>query len=167
MPSQSAHTWLEIPSNPAVDAGFQRALSDSLRQIARQFDALSTGGGVRVQTKRRGGAFTVNGAELVLSMPGTLAIMSNAAPLVSLAADTTPTEIVALVKQAPLGGKIQVQLNVDGAKYGLVEIAENQTSGDVSGSSFAAIGADKLITLDVAAVGLAFPGSDLSVIVRF
>jgi len=164
MPNQNAQTYLELPLSGNVDAAFQANLNDTLRQIALKLDSKS--GGTSSSGKSSGGASTLSGGELILSVPGTLAIKSNVAPLASLPADITPVEILALVKQAPQGGKIQFQLNSAGNNYNTGTIAANQVSGDQT-SGFAVIPAGSLITLDITDVPQTFPGADLSVIVRF
>jgi hypothetical protein len=169
MPSQNAHTYLELPPSASVDPAFQQTLNDSLRQIARQFDSLTTGTGIKTNAggSSGGGSVTITGAQLDLSVPGTLAIDDDVPPLISLPADATPTAIIALVKQASQGGPIQAQINVNGTKYAVVTIAVNQTSGSVPGSTFAKIPANQIITLDIIAAPQSFPGADLTVMIRF
>ncbi len=167
MPSTNAHTWLELPPNKNVDPAFLRQVNDSMREIARQLDSI--GGASSSAAPAAGGstpAQAITGGEAVLSVGGTLAIQSNAAPLLTVPA-ITPVSITALVKQAPQGGSVQVQLNVAGQKYLTVTVAQGQTSGSATGSSFAAIAAGSLLTMDIVAVGTTFPGSDLSLIVGF
>lgn len=102
---------------------------------------------------------------LILSVPGTLGILSSAAPLVELFADAAPTDITALVKQAPVGGNLVINLVVAAVTLGTVTILAGALSGTVSVSGSIAAGA--LVTLDITGVGLTFPGADLTALVRF
>lgn len=104
--------------------------------------------------------------EVVLSVPGTIGIRSNAAPLVTISTAQSASQIVALLKQAPVGADAQIRVLAAG-----VVIGQPLTipAGTLSASQTltAPVDADALITLDVLAVGSTFPGSDLTVLLRF
>jgi hypothetical protein len=161
MPSTKAHTDLELPPFSEVDAGFQRSLNDSLRQIARQLDGIGT---ATAQAVNRGSSA---GTQLILTAPGTLAIMSSVTPLVSVANMAAPMEVLAYLKQPAQGGSVTLQVNADGAKYFALTIPQGQTKADQSGGNFAQIAAGAVISVDITGVGGTFPGADLTVILRF
>jgi hypothetical protein len=98
-------------------------------------------------------------------VPGAIGIESVAAPLVSLPASQTPASIVALLEQPSAGGNVQLQLYAGTAPVGAVTIP----AGALTASSAAGvtIPAGAVITLAIVAVGLTYPGSGLTVMVRF
>jgi hypothetical protein len=155
MPVKTASTALEIPATLATVPDLLPVLNDRMRRIQSAFDqgttaAVASGG---------------SPGELVLSIPGTLGIRSNAAPLVSFPAQVTPTDIVALLKTPPSGAPVTVQLNVGGQPYAVLSIASGQVQAGPQSAS-TPIPPNTLVTLDVTSVGTAFPGADLSVMLR-
>lgn len=104
---------------------------------------------------------------LILAVPGTLSIRSDAAPLVSLPAAKTPAGVVALLKQAPAGADLTCELSVGGAQWASLTIPDGETEARVGSSGLGRIEADQLIVLDITAVGTTFPGADLTVMIRF
>lgn len=159
MARNSARTNLTIPYNPDVDKDYQRVLNEKLRTIESELQLQTT-------ATSSGGATTSTGGTIVLSVPGTVAIMSNAAPLVSLPSSITPTEILLLVKQGSIGASLTVRVAVNGTSYATVTAAAGKISASLK-SSFGAIAANQLITLDIINVGTTFPGSNVSVLIRF
>lgn len=159
MPRTNPKYSLEISTQPNVDAAYQREVNDKMRTIANALDAgtpsTSTGGGV-----------TVSGSQLILAAPGVLAIQSSVAPLVSLGANVTPTEILAYLKQASQGADLLVNINVNGNLFFTVKIGAGATDYDKQGS-FGTIAAGDVISVDIVDCGTTFPGSDLSLILRF
>lgn len=103
---------------------------------------------------------------LVLSVPGTLGIRSNIAPLVSLAADRRAVEIVALLKQGPIGGDLVVKVEVAGRAWASITVAAGQVEARIAASQLSAIQKNALIVSHITAVGLTFPGADLSILIR-
>jgi hypothetical protein len=148
---------LDLPYDEHDTRELKRRLNERLRDIANAIRTLSEGGTTRVVTQ--GGA-----AEIVLFVPGTLAIESDAAPLVTLGADRTFTELVALAKRAPEGAAIVAEIEVGGEAVAEVTIAADAASGLAEGSF--QIGADAVVRLNVTGVGTSFPGSDLTLILR-
>lgn len=146
---------LELPSRYKPE-DLERLLNERLRRIA---GLLSTSG-------EAGGASVSSGASgLLLAVPGTLSVRSNAAPLVKLASSRRIAQLVALLKRAPSGAGITLRLQAGGAEVASVAIAAGATAGEASVS--ATIGAETLVTLDITGVGSVFPGADLSLLVRF
>lgn len=99
---------------------------------------------------------------LLLTVPGTLSTRSNAAPLVQLPAMRAIAGLTALVKQAPAGGSLDLQLYAAGSAVASISVADGQTSAEASVNAVI-VG---LVTLDITGVGSTFPGSDLTLVVR-
>lgn len=153
------------PKIPAIAAGstgdvLVAAINDRLRRLETFAVQASSAGAAPAAASKASGP-----TELVLAVPGTLGIMSSAAPLVSLAADATPSEIVALVKTAPLGAALTLKVLAGSTPVGIVVIGAGAVTASVSGG--AKIPAEAVITLGITTVGTTFPGADLTVMVRF
>ena len=98
---------------------------------------------------------------LILTVPGTLAIESNAAPLVQFTAARSFTKIALFVKQAPAGAAITVSVNAGSKVLGMAAIAAGAVSGTATVSW--TLPANSLLTVDITGVGLSFPGADLTI----
>lgn len=105
--------------------------------------------------------------QLDMTAPGILGIASSIAPLAILGERKSASDIVALVKQAPSGADLRVEIAVDGERWAEVAIANGETLGTLAGAGLAAIGADTVISLGVTSTGTVFPGADLTVSIRF
>lgn len=101
---------------------------------------------------------------LILTVPATLSIRSQAAPLARIEVSTKVRKIEALLKQAPTGGDLALAINAPGLLTTLT-IPAGSTAAAVSGSW--TIPADTVVSIDITAVGLTFPGADLTVTMRF
>lgn len=154
-----------------VNLGDSREGADALnmrtadRRFPRSSAASSGGGGAA----GGGSTSTNNGGDasmLVLTVPGTLSVRSSAALLVSLPEGRDVAEVVALVKQAPTGADIRLDILAAGAKYTSVTVPKDASTGKVN-SGLKAIAKDQVIALDIVAVGTVFPGSDLTLMIRF
>lgn len=106
-----------------------------------------------------GGAASGAGT-LILSVPGTLAIESNAAQLVQFSSAVSWKTATLLVKQAPAGAALTVQVSAGTAVLGTVVIADGAFSGTAAVSW--TLPANTLLIVDVVGVGLVFPGADLT-----
>jgi hypothetical protein len=74
--------------------------------------------------------------------------------------------VYALVKQAPVGGPVQLTLTQNGAPYCTLTIPDGATaSASVNGFGLPLL-AQAQLSLAIAMVGPTSPGSDLTVIVR-
>jgi hypothetical protein len=109
-----------------------------------------------------GSSTETGGGSLLFTVPGTIGIRSNAAPLIQAPDALTFSTAVALVKQAPAGAAINVIVRDAGNAIGTVTIAAGATSGSVTLSS-GSVSAGDLLTIDITTVGTTFPGSDLTV----
>ncbi|HTB10936.1 MAG TPA: hypothetical protein VK752_05170 [Bryobacteraceae bacterium] len=107
---------------------------------------------------------TSSAGQVVFSVPGTLGMQSNAAPLVTFANAVTPSGLVALLKVAAIGAAVSAQLMVAGVSYATLTIPAGQTQVSIPGAG--AIAANALVTLNLISVGTTFPGSGLSVILQ-
>lgn len=164
-------------------ADVRRLVNDRLRRIEALVD--SGAGGVSIEqvnaliaglrsqvqaavatvTGGTSSVVSVTGGQVVLPVPGTVAIESNASTLVNYAEARTVSQIELLAKQAPIGGNLEVRVLVDGTTVATVTLAAGQTN--VRSSVSFSIGAQKQVRVDITSVGITFPGADLSVILRF
>src|SRR6267154_1192059 len=144
--NNNAHTSLEIPILRGVDPEAARSINERLRTIAAALDSLSSGSAKAI-------AGDASGRALILSVPGTLGVRTDAAPRVSLAFAATPTGLWAALKQPPQGASVKVKLQVAGVDYTAVEIAGG-TSVPVliAGALGGSIAANGLVTLNVVQV---------------
>src|SRR5580700_5402462 len=150
MPSTNASTDLSLPAGITTVAQLLPPLNDRMRQIEQMTGstgkAASTGG----STSSTGSA-----GQVVLSVPGTLGMQSNAAPLLTFANAVTPSGLVGLLKQTAIGAAVSAQIMVAGVSYATVTIPAGQTQVSIPGSG--AIAAGELVTLNVVSVGTTFP----------
>jgi hypothetical protein len=98
---------------------------------------------------------------------GFIAIQNGAAPDLFVEAPHAVRDIFAIVKQAPAGGSIQIQINYNGGAYANLTIPEGGTiSNVVKGFGMPYLDAGARIGMDITATGLDNPGADLSVVIR-
>lgn len=102
-----------------------------------------------------------SGGTLILTVPGVLAIESQAAPLVLLASAQSWTSCVLIVKQAPVGAALTIAVNAGAKQLGTATVAAAKTSSTAKVSWN--LPANTVLSIDVTAVGLTFPGSDLTI----
>lgn len=108
---------------------------------------------------------------LFLYVPGILAVQSNACPVFRLAAAKTPTEFIAMVKDAPIGSALVIQVQVDGVTWSTATIAAG-TKVFSTTAGLTEIVAQKDVVVNITAVGssllvASFPGAHLSLLVRW
>ena len=104
---------------------------------------------------------TESGGTLILTVPGLLAIESQAAPLVLLSSAQSWTSVVLIVKQAPLGAALTIAVNAGSKQLGTATIAAGATSSSATVSW--SLPASTVLSVDVTGVGLTYPGSDLTI----
>jgi hypothetical protein len=160
----TARTSLELP-DVGLSVEAHQALNERFRTIAARLD-VSVAGATSATAKASGGGGSSAGSELVLSVPGTLGIRTDAAPRVSLPNAATPAALVALLKRAPQGAGVTVQMQVAGANWATLTIPDGAVSATAS-SGLGGIAADALVTVNLTSVGTTFPGADLTVLIRF
>ena len=102
-----------------------------------------------------------------MQVNGFLAIQNGAAPDVIVDAPHAVRDMYAIVKQAPAGGPVQIQINYNGAAYCGLTIPDGGTiSNTVKGFGLAYLDAGSRISMDITSCGVSDPGSDLTVIIR-
>lgn len=104
---------------------------------------------------------------ILLSVPGVLAVGTNVAPLYSVDASHGSISFLRfdlLVKQAPVGSDLIVEVFSDATSLGVFTVPDGSTSGGGPVTLPAPHGS--LITVNINQVGSGTAGSDLSVIGR-
>jgi hypothetical protein len=149
-------------------------LPDARIAAAELFMTNAVGGG-QVATGSFGpttdqGLRTLSGGQLSIQVDGYLAIQSDAAPPLVIDETHAVRDIFAVVREAPSGGAIQLQLRQGSTVYATLTIADGAiVSGVVSGFGLPALQANERLSLDITAVpGSAgtLPGRDLTVTIR-
>lgn len=157
-----------------LNLGDPRIGSDAISQAAadrrylgqaRTSSATQTGvGGSSSSTPN--GATADAATMLILAVPGTLSVRSNAAPLLTLPKARNVAAVVALVKRAPTNQDLKWDIMAGAAKWASLTMTKDSTSVTLV-TGLAALPADTPITLDITQVGTVFPGADLTVMIRF
>jgi hypothetical protein len=113
------------------------------------------------------GLRTMSGGQYTFQIGGYLAIQSGAAPDIVVDASRSVRDMYAVVRSAPQGSALILQLNHNRQPYGALTIpAGATTSNVVSGFGLPPLLAGDSLSLDVVSVGIKTPGSDLNVIMR-
>lgn len=114
-----------------------------------------------------GGLRTMAGGQYTFQISGYLAIQTGAAPDVVVDANRSVRDMYAIIRTAPVGGAVTLRINHSGRVYAILTIPAGQTTSNVvSGFGLPPLTAGDSLSLDVTAVGLTSPGSDLNVIMR-
>ena len=116
------------------------------------------------------GLRTLAGGQLSIQTQGYLAIQTGAAPPLVLEDSHVPRDISAVVREAPSGGAIELQLKQNSSAYCTLTIADGQTiSNVVGGFGLAPLSASARLDMDITSVPTAagtLPGRDLTVTIR-
>lgn len=116
------------------------------------------------------GLRTLSGGQLSIQVDGYLAVQTDAAAPLVVEDSHAPRDIFAVVREAPAGGSIQLQLRQNSTVYCTLTIADGSTTSNaVNGFGLAALAANAQVSLDVLSVpGSAntLPGRDLTVTIR-
>ena len=124
-------------------------------------------GSISVTQTTDSGLRTLSGGQYSMQIDGFLAVETGAAPDLMVEAPHAVRDVFAIVKQAPAGAPIQLQLKYNGAAYCSLTIPAGSTvSNTVKGLGLRFVDENGRISLDVTDVGTSSPGSDLSVIIR-
>jgi hypothetical protein len=100
--------------------------------------------------------------EMKISIPGTLAIGSNLGPAAFYTATVAlQNGVTCMVKQAPVGANLVIQVYAGTTLLFTVTIAAGSTVGSATGTP--SIGPETPVIINLTAVGTTFPGSDLTV----
>jgi hypothetical protein len=112
------------------------------------------------------GLRTLSGGQYSFQVQGFLAVDSNPAPNVVVEAAHAVQDVYAVVKQAPVGGPIQMTLSQNGSPYCTLSIPASATvSPSVNGFGMPLL-AQAQLSMAITSVGQTSPGSDLTVILR-
>ena len=100
-------------------------------------------------------------------MEGFLAIETGATPDIIVENKYSVRDVYAVVRQAPVGGPIQFQVNQNGTPYCALTIADGQTVSDsADGALLPLLMPGATLSLDITMVGPTNPGADLTVVIR-
>ena len=115
-----------------------------------------------------GGHRTLSGGQLSFQIGGFLSVQTGAAPDIVIDAPKAVRDVYAIVKQAPSGASIIVNLNLNNVPFCSLTIAAGSlNSGQaISGASLPPMLPQQQLSIDIAGVGLTQPGSDLTVVIR-
>lgn len=162
MPSNNASTDLSLPAGISTIAALLPPLNDRMRQIEQLVGSTSK----TVATTGSSSTSSSNAGQVILSVPGTLGMLSTAAPLILFQNAVTPSNIVAVLTLAAIGAPVIVQIMVAGVSYAQLTIPAGQQLIPVSIPAPGGIAAGALVTLNIISVGTTFPGAGLSVILQ-
>lgn len=126
----------------------------------------TTGGAFTTLTG--GGLRTLTGGQVMLQVPGYLAVQNGVVPTLDPGATYSVRDVYAYVDSAPAGTTaIALEVTVNGQNYCALTIVCGATqSALVDGSTLPVLRAGQKIGLNIQAVGDLAPGSDLTVVIR-
>jgi len=112
------------------------------------------------------GLRTLSGGQYTIQVDGFLAVDQSAAPALIVDASHSVRDVFAVLGAAA-DAQVQLQVNVNGAAYCPLSFDPGSTlAASVNGNGLAPLAAGSQITLSVLSVGHAYPGADLTVIIR-
>jgi len=113
------------------------------------------------------GLRTLSGGQFSFQVDAFLAIETGATPDVIVENSHSVRDVYAIVRQAPSGGPIQLQVNQNGTAYCALTIADGSTiSNSIDGATLPPLTAGAQLSLDITMVGPTNPGADLTVVIR-
>ncbi|MBI2680999.1 MAG: hypothetical protein HYX25_08350, partial [Candidatus Solibacter usitatus] len=113
------------------------------------------------------GLRTLSGGQYSFQLEGFLAVEAGATPDLGIEATHAARDVYAIVRAAPVGAAIQLQLNQNGTPYCTVTIADGATqSTSVGGFGLPVLSIGARMSLDIVSVGTTTPGADLTVVIR-
>jgi hypothetical protein len=116
------------------------------------------------------GLRTLAGGQLSIQAQGYLAVQTGAAPPLVMEDSHVARDIFAVVREAPSGGAIEMQVRQNSSVYCTLTIADGQTiSNVVSGFGLAPLAVDARLDVDITSVPTAadtLPGRDLTITIR-
>ena len=113
------------------------------------------------------GLRTLSGGQLSFQVEAFLAITTGATPDLVVDKICSVRDIYAVIRQAPSGGPIELQINQNSTPYCTLTIADGATvSNTVTGMSVPALQGGARLSLDINMVGPTNPGADLTVTIR-
>jgi hypothetical protein len=113
------------------------------------------------------GLRTLAGGQYSFQVEGFLAIETGATPDIIVENKYSVRDVYAVIRQAPVGGAVQFQVNQNGALYCALTIADGQTVSDsADGAQLPLLLPGSRLSLDINMVGPTNPGADLTVVIR-
>ncbi|HEV8145925.1 MAG TPA: phage tail protein, partial [Bryobacteraceae bacterium] len=116
------------------------------------------------------GLRTMSGGQFSIQVDGYLAIQTDAAPPLVMDSTRAVRDLFAVVREAPAGDSIEMELRLDETVYATLTIPDGATTSNiVSGFGLPALPVNARLILDITSVPAAantLPGRDLTVIVR-
>jgi len=113
------------------------------------------------------GLRTLAGGQYSFQVEGFLAIETGATPDIIVENTYSVRDVYAVIRQAPVGGPVQFQVNQNGTLYCALTIADGQTvSNSADGAQLAVLTPGARLSLDITMVGPTNPGADLTVVIR-
>jgi hypothetical protein len=113
------------------------------------------------------GLRSLRGGQFEFQIEGVLGALDDAAPPLIVPEDVSIRDILAIVKQAPAGADLVVEIRQDGALIASLTIADGQTEAiPAPGRDLPMLAESSRLTLNILGVGSNYPGSDLSVAIR-
>src|SRR5579871_416821 len=113
------------------------------------------------------GLRTLAGGQFSFQVDAFLAIETGATPDLIVENPHSVRDVYAVVRQAPSGGPIQLQINQNGVAYCNLTIPDGNTvSNTIDGATLPILTAGAQLSLDISMVGPTNPGADLTVVIR-
>jgi hypothetical protein len=113
------------------------------------------------------GLRTLSGGQLSFQVEAFLAIETGATPDLIVENAHSVRDVFAMIRQAPVGGPVELQVNQNGTLYCSLTIADGATiSNSAAGTSLPALISGARLSLDITMVGPSNPGADLTIIIR-
>jgi hypothetical protein len=113
------------------------------------------------------GLRTLSGGQFSMQVAGFLTINSAAAPDLIVESSHSVRDVFAILKQAPEGGDVDLNIRQNGELFCSLTIAEGEIlSNTVDGVTLPPLEAGARLSLEVTAVGLTSPGTDLTAVIR-
>ena len=113
------------------------------------------------------GLRSLRGGQLEFQLEGVLGVLNDAVPALIVDTDLSIRDALAVVKIAPVGADLALEVRQDGALITTMAIPDGQTTAAaVNGVDLPALREGSRLTLNILGVGSQYPGSDLSVAIR-
>ena len=114
-----------------------------------------------------GGLRTLSGGQYSFQIAGYLSIQTNAAPDINVETAHAVRDVFAIINEPAQTSGIALTLNLNGTSYCQLSFeAGATTSSIVNGMTLPALKSGDRLGLDVTAVGISMPGTDLTVTIR-
>ena len=113
------------------------------------------------------GLRTLSGGQFSFQVDAFLAIETGATPDIIVEDAHSVRDVYAVIRQAPTGGPVELQINQNGTAYCNLTIVDGNTvSNSIDGATLPPLLAGAQLSLDITMVGPTNPGADLTVVIR-